>query len=119
MYKFERKKSKKNCEYAEKVIDDMNEGMVIVQGGEKELLENGREVTENAIMKVVERAQKKNVRVAVTRNGLHTWESKEWKAAIDNVLVSHEARRYVRKMYVDENEFDIDTDHRMLVLKCK
>ncbi|KAF2351398.1 SGNH hydrolase-type esterase domain [Trinorchestia longiramus] len=44
----------------------MNEGMVIVQGGGNGLLENGREATVNAIMKVVERAQKNNVRVAVT-----------------------------------------------------
>ncbi|KAF2356317.1 hypothetical protein FHG87_012922 [Trinorchestia longiramus] len=34
--------------------------------GENRLLENEREVRVNAIMKVVERAQKKNVRVAVT-----------------------------------------------------
>ncbi|KAF2361001.1 SGNH hydrolase-type esterase domain [Trinorchestia longiramus] len=60
------KRVKEICEYAEKVIDDMNEGIVIVQGGGNGLLENGREVTVNAIMKVVERAQKKNVKVAVT-----------------------------------------------------
>ncbi|KAF2350656.1 SGNH hydrolase-type esterase domain [Trinorchestia longiramus] len=66
MYKFERKTSKKICDHAEKVIDDMNEGMVIVQAGGNGLLENGREVTVNAIMKVVERKRKKNVRVAVT-----------------------------------------------------
>ncbi|KAF2356897.1 hypothetical protein FHG87_012351 [Trinorchestia longiramus] len=66
MYKFERKKGKEICECAEKVIDDMNEGMVIVPGGGNGLLENGREATMNAIMKVVERARKKNVRVAVT-----------------------------------------------------
>ncbi|KAF2349490.1 hypothetical protein FHG87_019753 [Trinorchestia longiramus] len=35
------------------------------------------------------------------------------------MLVNHEARQHVREMYVDENEFDIDTDHRMLVLKYK
>ncbi|KAF2350351.1 SGNH hydrolase-type esterase domain [Trinorchestia longiramus] len=57
---------KEICGYAEKVIDDMNEGMVIVQGGGNGLLQNGREATVNAIMKVVERARKKNVRVAVT-----------------------------------------------------
>ncbi|KAF2345156.1 SGNH hydrolase-type esterase domain [Trinorchestia longiramus] len=57
---------KEISEYAEKVIDDMDEGMVIVQGGGNGLLENGNEATVNAIMKVVERAQKKNVRVAVT-----------------------------------------------------
>ncbi|KAF2355665.1 Endonuclease/exonuclease/phosphatase [Trinorchestia longiramus] len=50
-------------------------------------------------------------------NGLHTCESKEWKTAINYVLVNHEARQHVREMYVVENEFDIDTDHRMLVLK--
>ncbi|KAF2345522.1 SGNH hydrolase-type esterase domain [Trinorchestia longiramus] len=44
----------------------MNEGMVIVQAGGNGLLENGREATVNAIMKVVERKRKKNVRVAVT-----------------------------------------------------
>ncbi|KAF2349135.1 hypothetical protein FHG87_020110 [Trinorchestia longiramus] len=46
-------------------------------------------------------------------------EVKEWKAAIDYVLVNHKARQHVREMYVDENEFDIDTDHRMLVVKYK
>ncbi|KAF2343430.1 SGNH hydrolase-type esterase domain [Trinorchestia longiramus] len=60
------KRVKETCEYAEKVIDDMNKWMVIIQGGGNRLLENGREVTVNTIMKVVERAQKKNVRVAVT-----------------------------------------------------
>ncbi|KAF2353094.1 SGNH hydrolase-type esterase domain [Trinorchestia longiramus] len=60
------KRVKQICEYAEKVIDDMNEGMVIVQGGGNRLLENGRDATVNAIMKVVERTRKKNVRVAVT-----------------------------------------------------
>ncbi|KAF2355925.1 SGNH hydrolase-type esterase domain [Trinorchestia longiramus] len=44
----------------------MNEGMVIAQAGGNGLLGNGREVTVNAIMKVVERKQKKIVRVAVT-----------------------------------------------------
>ncbi|KAF2355927.1 hypothetical protein FHG87_013314 [Trinorchestia longiramus] len=34
------------------------------------------------------------------------------------MLVNHEVK-YVREMYVDENEFDIDTDYRMLVLKYK
>ncbi|KAF2353838.1 hypothetical protein FHG87_015409 [Trinorchestia longiramus] len=28
-----------------------------------------------------------------------------------SMLVNHEARQHVREMYVDENEFDIDTDH--------
>ncbi|KAF2352131.1 SGNH hydrolase-type esterase domain [Trinorchestia longiramus] len=60
------KRVKELCEYAEKVIDDMNDGMVIVQAGGNGLLENGREATVNAIMKVVERKRKKNVRVAVT-----------------------------------------------------
>ncbi|KAF2357146.1 Endonuclease/exonuclease/phosphatase [Trinorchestia longiramus] len=56
----------------------------------------------------------------VTRgNGLHTWENKEWKTAIDYVLVNRERSRHARKMYMDENEFDIDTDHRMLVRKYK
>ncbi|KAF2348589.1 SGNH hydrolase-type esterase domain [Trinorchestia longiramus] len=44
----------------------MNEGMVVVKGGGNGLLENGRVATVNAIMKVVERARKANVRVAVT-----------------------------------------------------
>ncbi|KAF2355666.1 SGNH hydrolase-type esterase domain [Trinorchestia longiramus] len=44
----------------------MNEGMVMVQGGGNELLENGREATVNVIMKMVEKARKKNVRVTVT-----------------------------------------------------
>ncbi|KAF2344023.1 SGNH hydrolase-type esterase domain [Trinorchestia longiramus] len=60
------KRVKEICEYAEKVIDNMNEGMVIVQAGGNGLLENGREATVNAIMKVVERKQKKKVRGAVT-----------------------------------------------------
>ncbi|KAF2357110.1 hypothetical protein FHG87_012127 [Trinorchestia longiramus] len=36
----------------------MGEGMMIVQGGGNRLLENGREGTVNAIMKVVEKAEK-------------------------------------------------------------
>ncbi|KAF2355535.1 SGNH hydrolase-type esterase domain [Trinorchestia longiramus] len=60
------KRVKKICEYAEKVIDDMNESMVIVQAGGNGRLENGREATVNAIMKVVERKRKKNVGLAVT-----------------------------------------------------
>ncbi|KAF2348459.1 SGNH hydrolase-type esterase domain [Trinorchestia longiramus] len=60
------KRAKKICEYAEKVIDDMVEGTVILQKGGNELLENGSEETVNTIMKVVERARKKNVRVVVT-----------------------------------------------------
>ncbi|KAF2354271.1 NAD(P)-binding domain [Trinorchestia longiramus] len=47
-----------------KRINEMD--VMKVQGGGNELLENGSEATLNAIMKVVERAQKKNVRVAVT-----------------------------------------------------
>ncbi|KAF2351611.1 hypothetical protein FHG87_017635 [Trinorchestia longiramus] len=35
------------------------------------------------------------------------------------MLVNHEARQHVREIYVDENEFDIDTDHLILVLKYK
>ncbi|KAF2367637.1 hypothetical protein FHG87_001608 [Trinorchestia longiramus] len=60
------KRVKEICKYDEKVIDDMDEGMVVGQGGGNGLLENGSEATGNAIMEVVERAQKKNVRVAVT-----------------------------------------------------
>ncbi|KAF2357441.1 SGNH hydrolase-type esterase domain [Trinorchestia longiramus] len=60
------KRVKEICEYAERVIDDMNEGMVVVQGGGNGLLENGREAMVNAILKVVERARKTNLRVAVT-----------------------------------------------------
>ncbi|KAF2350475.1 hypothetical protein FHG87_018769 [Trinorchestia longiramus] len=44
----------------------MDEGMVIAQGDGNGLLENGRVKTVNAIIKVLEWAQKKNVRVAVT-----------------------------------------------------
>ncbi|KAF2349719.1 Endonuclease/exonuclease/phosphatase [Trinorchestia longiramus] len=51
-----------------------------------------------------------NLNLAI-ENGLHTWKSKEFKAAIDYVLVNYEARRYVRKMYVDENDFDVEADH--------
>ncbi|KAF2357873.1 hypothetical protein FHG87_011375 [Trinorchestia longiramus] len=39
------KRLKEICEYAKKVINDMNEGMVIVQGGGNGLLENGSEVS--------------------------------------------------------------------------
>ncbi|KAF2352811.1 hypothetical protein FHG87_016438 [Trinorchestia longiramus] len=49
------KRVKEICENAEKVIDDMNKGMVIVQGGGNGLLENGRKATVNAIMKEHER----------------------------------------------------------------
>ncbi|KAF2357799.1 hypothetical protein FHG87_011445 [Trinorchestia longiramus] len=34
-------------------------------------------------------------------------------------LVNHEVKQHVREMYVDENKFDIDTDHRMFVLRYK
>ncbi|KAF2345949.1 hypothetical protein FHG87_023295 [Trinorchestia longiramus] len=30
-----------------------------------------------------------------------------------------QARQHIREVHVDENELDIDTDHRMLVLKYK
>ncbi|KAF2357147.1 hypothetical protein FHG87_012095 [Trinorchestia longiramus] len=60
-----RKGIKEICEYADKVIDDMDEGMVIVQGCGNGLLENASAATMNVIMKMIERAQKKNVRVAV------------------------------------------------------
>ncbi|KAF2345672.1 hypothetical protein FHG87_023572 [Trinorchestia longiramus] len=42
-----------------------------------------------------------------------------WDLAIDYVLVKDKAKRHVDEMYVDENEFDIDTNHQMLVLKYK
>ncbi|KAF2362701.1 SGNH hydrolase-type esterase domain [Trinorchestia longiramus] len=57
---------KEICLHAEKVIGDMDKDIVTVQGGENGLLKNGREETVNAIMKVVKRAKKKNVKVVVT-----------------------------------------------------
>jgi hypothetical protein len=56
---------KEICAHAEKVIDGMNGGMVIVQGSINDLIESGSECTVNAIMKVVESAWKKMVRVVV------------------------------------------------------
>ncbi|KAF2344831.1 Endonuclease/exonuclease/phosphatase [Trinorchestia longiramus] len=90
------------------VMGDMNGHVGILEGKVKE---NGHKLID-----FCERNEFENLNVTIG-NGLHTWESKEWKAAI--VLVNHEARQYVREMYVEENEFDIDTDHRMLVLKYK
>ncbi|KAF2348032.1 Endonuclease/exonuclease/phosphatase [Trinorchestia longiramus] len=81
---------------------------------------HGEKVNENGrkLMDFCEGNEFENFIVAIG-NSLHTWENREWKAAIDYVLVNHEARQHVREMYVDENEFDIDTDHRMLVLRYK
>ncbi|KAF2364053.1 Endonuclease/exonuclease/phosphatase [Trinorchestia longiramus] len=89
------------------VMGDMNGHVGIL--GEK-VNENGR------LIDFCEEKEFENLNVTI-RNGLHTSESKEWKAAIDYVLVNHEARQHVREMYLDINEFDIDTDHRLLVLK--
>ncbi|KAF2344631.1 Endonuclease/exonuclease/phosphatase [Trinorchestia longiramus] len=80
----------------------------------------GEKVNENGqkLIDFCEGNEFENLNVTIG-NGLHTWENKEWKAAIDYMLVNHEARQHVREMCGDENEFDIDTDHRMLVLKYK
>ncbi|KAF2343717.1 Endonuclease/exonuclease/phosphatase [Trinorchestia longiramus] len=50
---------------------------------------------------------------AIIGNGLHTWENKEWKAAIDYMLVNHDARQHVREMYVDEINLK-----SILITKC-
>ncbi|KAF2363653.1 hypothetical protein FHG87_005605 [Trinorchestia longiramus] len=56
-----------------------------IQAGGNGLLENGREATVNAIMKVVERKRKKNVRVAVVgllrrpEDGVHLSQEGETK----------------------------------------
>ncbi|KAF2345282.1 Endonuclease/exonuclease/phosphatase [Trinorchestia longiramus] len=89
------------------VMGDMNGHVGIL--GEK-VNENGHKLID-----FCEGNEFENLNVTIG-NGLHTWESKGWKAAVDDVLVNHEARYHVREMYMDENEFDIDTDHRMLFL---
>ncbi|KAF2343370.1 Endonuclease/exonuclease/phosphatase [Trinorchestia longiramus] len=105
----------------ERVVQEFSRFPVIVMGdmnghvgilGEK-VNENGRKLID-----FCEGNEFENLNLTIG-NGLHTWENKEWKAAIDYMLVNHEVRQHVREMYVDENEFDIDTDHRMLVLKYK
>ncbi|KAF2354818.1 Endonuclease/exonuclease/phosphatase [Trinorchestia longiramus] len=102
----------------ERVVQEFSRFPVIVVGdmnGHVGIL--GEKVNENdrKLIDFCEGNEFENLNVTI-RNGLHTWESKEWKAAIDYVLMNHEARQHVREMYVDENKFDIDTDHRMLVL---
>ncbi|KAF2345824.1 Endonuclease/exonuclease/phosphatase [Trinorchestia longiramus] len=105
----------------ERVVQEFSRFPVIVMGdmnGHVGLL--GKKVNENwcKLIDFCEGNEFENLNVTIG-NGLHTWESKEWKAATDYVLVNYEARQHVREMYVDENEFDIDTDHQMLVLKYK
>ncbi|KAF2357489.1 SGNH hydrolase-type esterase domain [Trinorchestia longiramus] len=108
------KRVKEICEYAEKVIDNMNEGMMIVQGGENRLLENGKEVTVNAIMKVVERARKKNVRVAVasllrrqTCNEEYEWLCKEVNRDLHEKILVIKAES-IRKREVGSSFLDMD-----------
>ncbi|KAF2347320.1 Endonuclease/exonuclease/phosphatase [Trinorchestia longiramus] len=105
----------------EKVVQEFSRFPVIVMGdmnGHVGIL--GEKVNENShkLIDFCEGNEFENLNVTIG-NGLHTWESKEWKAAIDYMFVNHEARQHVREMCVVENEFDIDTDHRMLVLKYK
>ncbi|KAF2345876.1 Endonuclease/exonuclease/phosphatase [Trinorchestia longiramus] len=105
----------------EGVVQEFSRFPVIVMGnmnGHVGIL--GEKVNENGckLIDFCEKSKFENLNVTIG-NGLHTCESKEWKAAIDYVLVNHEVRQHVREMYVDENNFDIDNDHQMLVLKYK
>ncbi|KAF2344204.1 Endonuclease/exonuclease/phosphatase [Trinorchestia longiramus] len=105
----------------ERVVQEFSRFPVIVMGdmnGHVGILGEKVNETGRKLIDFFEGNEFENLNVTIG-NGLHTWESKEWKAAIDYVLVNHEARQHVREMYVAENEFDIDTDHRMLVLKYK
>ncbi|KAF2352460.1 Endonuclease/exonuclease/phosphatase [Trinorchestia longiramus] len=104
----------------ETVVQEFSRFPVIVMGdmnGHVSVL--GEKVNENGhkLIDFCEGNEFENLNITIG-NGLHTWESKEWKTAIDYMLVNHEAREHVREMHVDEIEFYIDTDHRMLVLKC-
>ncbi|KAF2345197.1 SGNH hydrolase-type esterase domain [Trinorchestia longiramus] len=92
----------------------MNEGMVIVQAGGNELLENGREATVNAIMKVVERKRKKNVRVAVPSlfrrtacNEEYEWLCKEVNRDLHKKILAMKAES-VRKREVCSSFLDMD-----------
>ncbi|KAF2353786.1 Endonuclease/exonuclease/phosphatase [Trinorchestia longiramus] len=114
-------KNVKKYTILERVVQEFSRFPVIVMGvmnGHVGIL--GEKVNRNGhkLIDFCEENEFENLNVTIG-NGLHTWENKEWKAAIDYMLVNHEARQHVREMYVDENEFDIDTDHRMLVLKYK
>ncbi|KAF2367636.1 Endonuclease/exonuclease/phosphatase [Trinorchestia longiramus] len=61
----------------------------------------GEKVNENwcKLIDFFEGNEFENLNVTIG-NSLDAWESKEWKAAIDYVLVNHEARQYVREKYV-------------------
>ncbi|KAF2350073.1 Reverse transcriptase domain [Trinorchestia longiramus] len=83
-------------------------------GGERERERAGvfkKKVNENCrkLMNFCEGNEFEDLNVTIG-NGLQTCESKEWKAAIGYVLVNHEARQHIREMYVNENEFDVDTE---------
>ncbi|KAF2345643.1 Endonuclease/exonuclease/phosphatase [Trinorchestia longiramus] len=91
------------------IVGDMNGHVGMLS---ERVNENGRKIIDSRKGNEFE-----NVNVTI-RDNLHTWESEEWKTAIDYVLVNSETRKNVREMYVDGNEFD-DTHHRMLVLKYK
>ncbi|KAF2344657.1 Endonuclease/exonuclease/phosphatase [Trinorchestia longiramus] len=92
------------------VMGDMN-GHVAIR--DEKVNENGCK-----LINFSERYEFKNLNVTIL-NGVHTWKGKEWKPAIDLMLMNHEAKRHEREMYVDENEFDVDTDNQILVLKYK
>ncbi|KAF2345520.1 Endonuclease/exonuclease/phosphatase [Trinorchestia longiramus] len=92
----------------ERVVQEFSRFPVIVMGdmnGHVGIL--GEKVNENGckLIDFCEGNEFQNLNVTIG-NGLHTWESKEWKAAIDYMLVNHEARQHVREMDVDENKFD-------------
>ncbi|KAF2345168.1 SGNH hydrolase-type esterase domain [Trinorchestia longiramus] len=108
------KQVKEIFEYAEKAIDDMNEGMVIVQADGNGLLENGKEATVNAIMKVVEIKRKKNVRVAVTSllrrpvcNEEYEWLHKEVNRDLHEKVLAMKAES-IRKREVGSSFLDMD-----------
>ncbi|KAF2354079.1 hypothetical protein FHG87_015163 [Trinorchestia longiramus] len=84
------------------VMGDMN-GHVGILG--KKVNENGHE-----LINLCEGNEFENLNVTIG-NGLYVLKSKEWKAAIEDVLVNYKARRQVREIYIDENNFDIDTYH--------
>ncbi|KAF2348162.1 Endonuclease/exonuclease/phosphatase [Trinorchestia longiramus] len=105
----------------EKVVQEFSRFVMIVMGDINDHAGTfGEKVNENGcnLIDFCEGNEFENLKVTIG-NDVHTLESKEWKAAIDYVLVNHEVRQHVREMYVDESEFDIETDHRMLVLGYK
>ncbi|KAF2349015.1 Endonuclease/exonuclease/phosphatase [Trinorchestia longiramus] len=87
----------------ERIVQEFSRLPAIVMGDMNGYVGNhGERVNENGrkLIDFCEANEFKNL--CHNWNGLHTWESKEWKASIDYVFVNHEARQHVKEVYMDE-----------------